>query len=422
MNILLDYFFPIAEIESTPSASTSFLKQACLVVKPKNGVPTGTITLCTTTSAVAALTDNVEATQLFNAGMSKVYILPMDDLDLAAALEGHESDFFTLLISSDFSDAEIEAVVEVAEVAASVKVQDITYTAKTAGVDGNDITIIYNDTKEDGSAEATLAGSDISVAIESGVTTAATIKAAIEAAPSVHALVSAVIDSGDETDVQASFTPAEEFTGGVDEVLSESGMDVGEFEGVVGVSSTDDTFLAAQAAIANRCAFHAYTQGAKNMCYAFGKMLSNSLNWKNQQYISMPYADDVATLGDAEALFDDDISFVITDDEYSHRLAMFCAGGKAIVAPYIEKNLKIDLQSEALSYISGNQPAYTKKHAALLEDELQKVINEYIDDQWIESGIIELELEEDNYIASGYINISEPKALWRVFGEMQETL
>jgi len=311
LNILLDYFLPITSIEPTPAASTAFLKQALVVVKPKVGAVENTITLCTTTAGIDAFSDtNAEGDQLFAAGMGRVFVVAVDDLTLLGdILEGHESDFFTILISSDFSDAEV-----------------------TAG-------------------------------------------------------------------------------------------DFGAFTGVIGVSSVDDAFLAIQGAIENRAAFHA-TAGnkAKNMFFAFGKMLSNALNWRNQQYITMPLADDVATIGDANALFDDKVSFVISDDEYSNRLALFAAGGKAIVGPYIKRNLEIDMQSSALSYISGNQPSYTKKQAALIEDELQKVVLSYIEREWIEAGTVEIKLEQDNFVASGYINISEPKALWRIFAEMRQTL
>lgn len=316
MNILLDYFFPITTIEPTPEASTAFLKQACVLVDPVSVTAiSGTLYEKTSQSAVVAMGLSAGATaeiaELFAAGMSRVFILPLSALTgLDEAIEGHESDFFTILVSSDFSDSDVTAM-----------------------------------------------------------------------------------------------TP-------------------GTFTGVIGASSTDDSFLATQAAIANRAAFHT-TSGnkAKNMFYAFGKMLSNSLNWRNQQYISMPHADDVATKGDADALFDDKISFVISDDEFGERLALFCAGGKAIVAPYIKRNLELDLQSAALSYISGNQPAYTKKEAALLEDELQKVMLEYIEDKrWIEAGTAEVTLQEDNFVASGDFNIAQPKAMWRIFGEMRQTL
>lgn len=313
MNILLDYFFPITAIEPTPAAATGFLKQACVVGLPKDGgVTAGVITECDTNAEIAAkfgATAAAEAQQLLAAGMSKVFVLPMDDLDLADALEGHESDFFTILITSDFDDTAIDA------------------------------------------------------------------------------------------------------------------MDVGAFTGVVGTSSTDDTKNATRAAVANRCAFHTdSTNKAKNMMFAFGKLLSNALNWRNQQYITMPLADDVATLGDANSLFDDKISFVISDSEYGNRLAMFAAGGKAIVAPYIRRNLELDMQSGALTYISGNQPDYSMKQATLLEDTLQKVIDGYIEREWIEAGVVEVKLEQENFVASGYINIAEPKALWRIFAEMRQTL
>lgn len=309
MNILLDYFFPIASIEPTPQASTAFLKQVLVVVKPKSGATEDTITQCTSMSQVAALTDNVEAQQLFDAGMSKVFAVAVDVLTgLDTILEGRESDFYTILISSDFSDAEIDA------------------------------------------------------------------------------------------------------------------RELGAFEGVVGIASTDDTKNATRAAIKNVAAFHSSsTNKAKNMFYAFGKLLSNALAWRNQQYITMPFADDVANLGDANALFDDRVSFVIDDSQYGKRLALFAAGGKAIVAPYIIKNLQIDLQSRALSYISGNQPAYTQTQAALLEDELQKVVNLYIDREDIESGSVQIKLEQENFVASAYMNVAEPKALWRIFGEMRQT-
>lgn len=315
MNILLDYIFPITSIEPTPAASTAFLKQVCVLGSPKDGgVTAGVITLCTTMTEVNAkfgAAAAAECQKLFDAGLTRVYVLPLSALTaLAAALVGHESDFFTILVSSDFADAAVTA-----------------------------------------------------------------------------------------------------------------DLDVGLYTGVVGVSSTDDAYLALQAAIPNRAAFHTSSANkAKNMFFAFGKLLSNATNWRNQQYVSTGLADDVANLGDAEALFDDRISFVITDDEFASRLAFFAAGGKAITAPYIKRNLQIDMQSAALSYIASNQPEYTKTQAALLEDELQKVIDEYIEIAWLESGTVAVTLVNSNFVATGAINISEPKALWRIDAEMRQTL
>jgi hypothetical protein len=307
MKFLLDYVFKVSSIEPAAAASTAFLKQICVVCKPKDGVDDGSITACVNQTAIAALTDNLEAQQAINAGMSKVYILLADTLDIATLLEA-STDFFTVLISSDF--------------------------------DG-----------------------------EHGA------------------------------------------------------LDVGTFSGVVGLYSQSTSGAATIAAQENRVGFYGNsTNKAKNMMFAFGKMLSNSLNWRNQQYISMPVGGEVADLGTAETLFDDGVSHVITDDEFSHRLSLFAVGGKAIVAPYIKRNLEIDLQSAALTHISANQPPYTKKAATLLENDLKDVIQLYITRQWIEAGTVEILLEQSDFVASGYINIAEPKALWRVFAEISQTL
>ncbi len=314
MKILLDYAFPISVVTPTPAASTAFLKQVGLVCLPKAEVSPGSVTACTSMTAVGELTDNEEAQELFDAGMTKVFIVLADDLDLEEIMDANANEFYTLLISSDF----------------------------------------------------------------------------------------------DETDLGENFAD----------------LEVGGFDGVVGFANDDGTVCSNFAAIENRCAFYAKTAtGAKNMCYAFGKLLSNTSNWLNQQYVTMPESDDVELLGDANTFFDDKVSFVIEDEEFGNRLGLFAAGGKAIVAPYILKNLRVDLQSTALTWISANQPQYTIKEAALLENRLQEsVINSYIERKWIDDGLIEIGLEEANFVAAGEVDVAEPKALWRVFSEMRQTL
>jgi hypothetical protein len=308
--ILLDYVFPISVIAPTAQASTAFLKQVCIVAKPKSGVDAGSVTLCTSAAAVAALTDNTNATQLFSAGMNRVYVLLSDDLDISELLEESKNLFYTVLISDDYVDADL------------------------------------------------------------------------------------------------------------------TGLDVTGYDGVLGVSTPTEAVAIAQAAINKRCAFFTDSVNkAKNMFFAFGSLLSNQLGWNSQQYIPMPFNDGVDELGEAENLFDGKVSFVIHDDEFSNRLALFAAGKKAITAPYIIKNLCIDLQSRALQWISGNQPKYTLKEAALLETRLQEdVVNSFINRNWIDAGIVEIKLEQQNFVASGYINVAEPKALWRVVSELKQTL
>jgi hypothetical protein len=422
--ILLDYVFPISTIETPPAASTAHLKQVCAVVLPKAGqeANVGQIYECTSMTAVAARTDNVDCQQLFNAGMSKVFLLLADDLDVSAAMTSSLNEFYTLLISSDF---EVNATAEgtVAAVKAEVQIQDILYRAITAGTAGNGITIQYQDTLEDGTAEvASVTSLAILVSIESGVTTAEDIADAVNAHVGASALVEAIVDDNDENDVQVTVS-ATNLAGGLAE--AESNMDVGPFRGVVGVWSDDAEVAEVHAAVENRAAFFGSTTNkAKNMFFAFGSLLSNLANWRNQQYITMPLNDGVDELGEANSLFDDKVSFVLNDDQYGNRLALFAAGGKAIAAPYVTENLRIDLQGRALQWIAANQPTYTLKNAALLETRLQEDIIQvgYIDRQLIEDGVVNITLVNSNFVATGAINITEPKALWRVFSEMQQTL
>lgn len=428
--ILLDYVFPISSITPTPQASVAFLKQAILVVKPASGVTPGVVSVATSMAAVTALTDNTEAQQLFNAGMSKVYILPMDDLDLEEALVGHVSDAYTILISSDFNDADIEQVSATGTATISSYANLTDTTADTLAIGATVFTaqvgaVVLGEAKFQAATSNNLTAASLADQINAHAVAKTKVVATVVGAAVTLTAKGVGVAGNDITVVYVDNASAGLTLGGLvgGKLAGGSGLLPGIFTGVIGVSSTDDDFLADQAAIENRVAFHTTnTNGAENMLFAFGKMLSNALNWRNQQYITMPFEDDVDELGEANTLFDAKISFVISDDEFGKRLALLAAGGKAIVAPYIKKNLMIDLQSASLSYISGNQPAYTRKQAALLEDELQKVIQLYIDREWIEAGTVEIKLEQDNFVASGYMNISEPKALWRIFGEMKQTL
>lgn len=429
MKFLLDYFFKITTINPTPAASTAFLKQVCLVVLPKSGQEgnVGTIYECTTTAQVAARTDNVDATQLFNAGMAKVYILLANDLYLEEYLEDQDTEFYTVLISSDFAAA---AVVP------TKATGTFTVTSYANLVSGTDDSVTIDGVVFTAQAGAAVLGETTFQAATSNDATAASLAAQINGHAATAAKVVATVVGAAVTltavDYYSTGNYAINYTDNDTNVgITKSGtamtggdgLSAGSFTGVIGVWSSDTSLLEDQAVIEKRCAFYGDSSNkAKNMCYAFGSMLSNSLSWKNQQYITMPLDDGIDTLGEAESLFDSKISFVLNDDEFGKRLALFACGAKAITAPYILRNLEIDLQSAALTYVSANNPDYTLTEAALIEDECQKVINEsYIKPKLISSGKIEITLEEDNFVAAGRITVPTPKALWRIAGEMTQT-
>ena len=304
---LLDFVFNVTALAATPAPSVGWLRKVCVVCAPASGVSTRYVEITSELSA-ASYTDNAEIAELFDGGMTSVGLAVASSLGSAEELiDANDGEFFTVLVSSDFSGAE------------------------------------------------------------------------------------------------GSFA---------------------SFPGVVGVSfeATAEGSAETYAATENRCAFMqktGATHGAKNMFYAFGKLLASALRFSNQQFITMPY-DDEFGLGDAENYFDERLSFVLTDDDYGKRLAFLCCGGKAIVAPYVLEEIQILMQGRALSYITANQPAYTKKNASRLEDYLEGVYDAYITTGQIESGSVDVELLADDFEASALVTVARPRALWRVEAEITQ--
>ena len=111
--------------------------------------------------------------------------------------------------------------------------------------------------------------------------------------------------------------------------------------------------------------------------------------------------------------FDDKVSFVINDEEFGNRLALFAAGGKTVVAPYI---LRIcALICKASPSMDCAQPTSIHGERQPFSARVQEdVINSYVTRQWIESGQYRNHVQEQNFVASGEIEVPTPKALWRV--------
>lgn len=407
-DLLLEYAFPIETVEPLAAPSVAYLNNVCVVAKPASGQEgnVGTIYECLNMASVAVRTDNTNAQQLFNAGMTKVYVLLADDLDLTTPLLT-ASQFFTLLISDDFVDADIYKK-------ATLTKAQLIFTAIAAGASGNDISIEFLDTGTAGSEEVTVTDSLISVSMEDGVSTATQIKAALDASDETMTLIS-VATTGTASTAQSAFAE--------DNLEDGAQIEVGTWGGVVGVHSSDTAFLAIQAVITNRTAFFGNgTNKAKNMFYAFGKLLS-ARDWENQQYIEMPFNDGIDELSEAENLFTSKISFVLNSVDYGNRLSLFTNNRKAIVAPYIFEYFQISMQGWGVSYIALNMPKYTLKEASLLQNELEEKAEErFVATEMVESLTVKISLVEDNFVANGDLVIAEPKALWRVNAVLQQGL
>lgn len=199
-----------------------------------------------------------------------------------------------------------------------------------------------------------------------------------------------------------------------------SAYDYGSFSGVSAWSAADKEQAATFSHSKNNVGFYDTAEnGGVNMFWAFGKLLSAN-TWKNQQYIEMPAGSGIDTVNKAELMFDESLSFVLSSEEYGHRLALFASNKRAIIAPYVYEEITLNMQSKAVQYISLNEPSYTEGEASLLEDSLQGVINNYINDGIIESGSVVVELTNEQFVVKATIKVAEPRAMWRIRATMQQ--
>lgn len=431
-DLLLEYAFPIEAIEPLASPSAAYLKSPLVVAKPKTGQEgnVGTIYECITMTEVAARTDNTNAQQLFNAGLNKVYVLLADDLDLASYLESF-SDAFTLLVSDDFDKddvtlAQAEGTITVTNYANlvsgtddSITIEGVTFTAQeTAATPGQ--TTFQAATSNEATAASIAAQINAhatigELVIATVVGAVVTVKA-IESGTAGNTIGLSYTDNNAAVGITLAGLSGGNLSGG-------AGLLVGTYAGVVGVSSDDLDFLDAQSVITRRTAFFGNsTNKAKNMFYAFGKLLAGR-DWTNQQYLEMPFNDGIDTLAEAENLYESKISFVLNSPEYGNKLGLFANNRKAIVAPYIFEYFQLSMQGWGLQYIALNQPKYTIREASLLEDFLDQKANErFVAPELVESVSVKITLVEDNFMANGDLVIAEPKAMWRVNAKLQQGL
>jgi hypothetical protein len=128
------------------------------------------------------------------------------------SLSSSDGQFLGVSLGVDLSDTSKTAVcrsgnlvpvkLKAQGVLASRKIGDITFTSKN--YDANAVTITIVDDQSGDVAVVSVATKAITIRIDAGTTLTATLKAAVEAYPAAHALVTVAIDSGDEDEVIAS--------------------------------------------------------------------------------------------------------------------------------------------------------------------------------------------------------------------------
>jgi hypothetical protein len=196
--------------------------------------------------------------------------------------------------------------------------------------------------------------------------------------------------------------------------------------GVRGFSDTDQLILASEAITQTVCAFMhtGAINDAYQMNFAFGSFLSTAA-WRNQQYIGIAQPiGSVVSLGLAESLFNDRVSFFLDDTESGTRLGFFVAGGKSITTPYISKEIELMMQFNMTNFITINQPYNVKLERMELEKIGAAMISDYIDQGYLDpDGVNELIVTDsaETFVVAGSLTTSPAIALWRVFIDSFQT-
>jgi hypothetical protein len=106
-NLIYDYALKVNVVGAVAAADAGFLRMPLVVVKPKENFVSGQSVLEATKTTIADITDNSKVAEIFNGGLSKILVIADDDLtNLSEIYKNNLNDFFTILISDDFTDAE----------------------------------------------------------------------------------------------------------------------------------------------------------------------------------------------------------------------------------------------------------------------------------------------------------------------------
>ncbi len=189
------------------------------------------------------------------------------------------------------------------------------------------------------------------------------------------------------------------------------------FQGVLQVVGANETIAAEQAAIERRVGYY---MNHANLYFAVGSLVSQP-TLSSIQYLVMPQTDNINTLSRANALFEDRISFTITDDTYQNRLGFYACGGIAIHAPYVQREIQVLLQTEAFNFIYTNKPAYNEIEAKKIQAQLQKIIDRYIDNGQIDLGDVNVEAIRENFVMDAQITVQNPTATWKNVTTLRQT-
>ncbi|MDR3050018.1 MAG: hypothetical protein LBV16_09360 [Elusimicrobiota bacterium] len=110
-NLIYDYVLKINVISGVAAADMGFLRKALVVVKPKSTWEQTDEVIEATKATISDITDNTDIVRIFDGGATKILVIATEDLaGIKDIYEGSLNQFYSLVISSDFTSQEIAAL------------------------------------------------------------------------------------------------------------------------------------------------------------------------------------------------------------------------------------------------------------------------------------------------------------------------
>lgn len=410
---LLDYAVKFNQIEGTVAASTAFLHQLGFIAHPLITPPAATIDVpagTTEAPAVVSFVGVLNATDSVDVELSNTVpdTLPVNVTATETMNAAEVAEAVAAVINASAFDAVAEAVGNTVEILATAPATDVTIDSAAITVNGTFEPSIIEVVDPEQLQYWTHAYVSAQGAFDGGLTRLYLIL--IDDAADLPALL---------LDKECDFytvVGGNEFTG------DDYETNLAGWQGVRCWTTIEQADGKLWAALNATCIFFedVETEGDESSyfsTFSFGNLLSGA-NWRNQQYIPTTGAGHpVQELGLADSLFDDRISFYLTDDEQGTRLAFFVAGGKSITTPYINRELQVVMQSDMLNFLAANQPMNIETNRRLLEQVGQGVIDTYLDNALLDpvgENSITITESAEAFIVNGNMTTTEAEALWRV--------
>jgi hypothetical protein len=107
-NLIYDYTLQVNVVSDVSSADTSFLRVPLVITEPKAGFADTNEVLTATKSTISTITDNENISKIFDGGVPQILVIATDNLaGIKDIYEDSLNDFYTILVSKDFTDTDI---------------------------------------------------------------------------------------------------------------------------------------------------------------------------------------------------------------------------------------------------------------------------------------------------------------------------